>query len=219
MINVNGERGGVRWVLVGPVVGTALAVVDSAVNHVPVWLGEVGTARAERGVWSQAAEFASLILDAGWAWAAAAVLVGWLVSRNARPASAILRGAVAGSLALAFATAVYYAADLLSDGGGWWGVATEYWLIASVVLGPGLGIAGALIRRRGVVGTIAALLVPAIAALQMVLLPPDSESLMALPVRLTVWIAAAAASVWVVSGRAADRAGLSSLPGQPNGSR
>ena len=34
-----------------------LGVADSAVNHVPVTLGEVGTARAERGSWSQAAEF------------------------------------------------------------------------------------------------------------------------------------------------------------------
>jgi hypothetical protein len=54
----------------------ALGFVDSVVNHVPMLLGEVGTARAERGGWSQVAEFSSLILDAGWAWAAAAVLVG-----------------------------------------------------------------------------------------------------------------------------------------------
>jgi hypothetical protein len=67
----------VRWVAAGPVVGMALGAVDSVVNHVPIWLGEVGTARAERGGWSQVAEFASLVFDAGWAWAATAVLVGW----------------------------------------------------------------------------------------------------------------------------------------------
>jgi hypothetical protein len=50
--------------MVGPVVGMLLGVVDSVVNHVPVMLGEVGLASAERGGWSQAAEFASLILDA-----------------------------------------------------------------------------------------------------------------------------------------------------------
>jgi hypothetical protein len=63
----------------------ALGAVDSVVNHVPIWLGEVGTARAERSGWSQAAEFASLVLNAGWAWAGAAVLVGWLVSGHRDP--------------------------------------------------------------------------------------------------------------------------------------
>ncbi|WP_285792018.1 hypothetical protein [Micromonospora sp. NBRC 101691] len=64
------------WVAAGPVAGVALGAVDSVVDHVPVWLGEVGTARAERGAGSQVAEFASLILDAGWAWAAASVRSG-----------------------------------------------------------------------------------------------------------------------------------------------
>jgi len=62
---------------------------------------------------------------------------------------------------LVFATSAYYGVDLLFDGGGWWGMATRYWLIGSVLLGPPLGSIGALIRRRGPAGTIAALLVPA----------------------------------------------------------
>jgi hypothetical protein len=175
----------------------ALGAVDSVVNHVPVWLGEVGTARAERGGWSQVAEFASLVLDAGWAWAATAVLVGWLVSWHTRPAAGLLRAAVAGGLTLVFATTAYYGMDVLFDGGAWWGMTTRYWLIGSVVLGPALGVAGALIRRPGAVGTLAALLVPAGAAVQMVVLPPPPESLMAQPVRLTVGVSAAVATVLI----------------------
>ena len=65
-------RGSVWWVAAAAALGTALGTVDSIVNHVPVLLGEVGTARAERSGWSQTAEFASLVLNAGWAWAATA---------------------------------------------------------------------------------------------------------------------------------------------------
>ncbi|SCL17111.1 hypothetical protein GA0074694_1896 [Micromonospora inyonensis] len=192
----------------------ALGAVDSVVNHVPIWLGEVGTARAERGAWSQAAEFASLILDAGWAWAGTAVLVGWLVSRHTRPATGVLRGAVAGALALLFATTAYYGMDVIFDGGAWWYRATRYWLIGSVVLGPALGIVGASIRRPGPVGTLAALLVPAGAALQMVVLPPPPDSLMAQPVRLTVWLSAAAATVLIM--RARSRRGVLAASVRPS---
>lgn len=185
------------WWVAGPLAGMSLGVVDSVVNHVPAVLGEVGTARAERGAWSQAAEFASLILDAGWAWAATAVLAGWLVSRHGRPVPGMLRGAGAGGLALVFATAAYYGTDLLFDGGGWWNTTTRYWLIGSVVLGPPLGVAGALIRRPGATGVLAALVVPAGAALQMVVLPPPPDSRMAQPVRWSVGTAAAVAVLFV----------------------
>jgi hypothetical protein len=177
-----------------------LGVVDSVVNHVPVVLGEGGTARAERGGWSQAAEFGSLILDAGWAWAAAAVLAGWLVSRHVRPVFGMLRSALAGGLTLVCATSAYYGADLLFDGGAWWGTTTRYWLIGSVLLGPPLGVAGALIRRPGPTGVVAAFVVPVGAALQMVLLPPPPESRMADPVRLSIWVVAAVTAVLVVRG-------------------
>jgi hypothetical protein len=198
MTAVSSWRGRLWWVVVGPMAGMVLGVVDSVVNHVPAVLGEVGTARAERGGWSQAAEFASLILDAGWAWAATAVLVGWLMSRHARSAPGMLLSALAGGLALVFATTAYYGVDLLFDGGAWWGMATRYWLIGSVLLGPPLGVVGALIRRPGPTGMVAALLVPVGATLQMVLLPPPSDSRIAEPVRLSIWIAAAVATVMVV---------------------
>jgi len=76
-------------------------------------------------------------------------------------------------------------------------MATRYWLIGSVCLGPSLGAVGALIRRSGPVGTFAVLLVPAGSALQMVLLPPPPDSAMAWPVRLSVWVAAAVAAVLI----------------------
>ena len=205
MTAVSSSRGWPRWTVAGPVAGVLLGVVDSAVNHVPVMLGEVGTARAERGGWSQAAEFASLILDAGWAWAATAVLAGWLVSRHPRPAPAVWRGALAGGLALVFATSAYYGADLVFDGGAWWGMATRYWLVGSLVFGPPLGAVGALIRRPGPIATAAALLVPAGAVLQMLLLPPPPDSRMAVPVRLCIWGAAALATLSILAPRPASR--------------
>jgi hypothetical protein len=122
--------------------------------------------------------------------------VGWLVSRSG-PA-ALLRSALAGGLALICATAAYYGTDLLFDGGTWWSSTTRYWLIGSVVLGPPLGAVGALIRRPGVAGTVAALVVPAGAALQMVLLPPPPDSLMAVPVQVTVWLGAALATTLIL---------------------
>jgi len=185
------------WVVAGPAAGVALGAIDSIVNHVPVLLGEVATARAERGGWSQAAEFASLILDAGWAWAATAVRMGWLVSRATRPVAGMLRGAVAGGCTLVFATSAYYRVDVVFDGDTWWGMATRYWLIGSVCLGPPLGAVGALIRRSGPAGTLAVLLVPAGSALQMALLPPPPDSAMAWPVRLSVWVAAVVAAVLI----------------------
>lgn len=194
MIAVVVRLSGVRW-MTGPAGGVMLGAVDSVVNHVPVLLGEVGTTRAERGAWSQVAEFGSLILDAGWAWAATAVLVGWLVSRGLPPRAGTLCGAAAGALALVCATAAYYGTDILFDRGSWWEMANRHWMTGSVLFGPALGAAGALIRRPGTAGTLAILLVPVGAALQMVVLPPPLDSRMAEPVRVTVWISAVVAAL------------------------
>jgi hypothetical protein len=188
----------IRWVAAGPVAGLAWGAVDSVVNHVPVWMGEVGIARAERSGWAQTSEFASLILDAGWAWAALAVLAGWLGTRQATGGRSLFRGAVSGLSALLCATAAYYGLDAVIDHDTWWGVATEYWMIGSVLFGPVLGIVGALTRRRGWLGLLAGLVVPVGALLQLVVLPPTPDSLMADPVRLTVLIAAVVGAAWVV---------------------
>ncbi|GIE99505.1 hypothetical protein Ari01nite_69700 [Paractinoplanes rishiriensis] len=210
------------WVLIGPVAGLAWGAVDSVVNHVPEFLGEIATPRAERSGWAQASEFASLILDAGWAWAALAVLSGWLVCRSPGSGSDIARGAVAGWLALVFATSAYYFFDSIFDNDTWWGIATRYWLIGSSLFGPPLGAVGALIRRPGRVGMLAGMVVPVGAALQMLVRPPASNSLMAVPVRSTVLLGAAIAAAMVVRRyatwrRASTSVGAESRVDRPSG--
>ena len=170
----------------------------SVVNSVPSLLGEVGEARAARSGWSQTAEFASLILDSGWAWAAAAVAVGWLVSSGLRPRAGVLVGALAGCVALVGATVVYYCGELLFTGDFGWSWVVRFWLVGSVVLGLPLGAVGAIIRRPGPVGVLAALVVPVGAAVNMVVLPPPQESPAAGLVLLVVWGAAATAAVLIV---------------------
>jgi hypothetical protein len=185
-----------RWIAVSPAAGVLLGAGAALVNHVPIALGEVGKARADRGLWSQVAEFGSLILDSGWAWAAAAVAVGWLVSDRARP---LLVAALSGAVTLLVATVVYDGLEnyYFSEGGS----VRTFWLVGAALLGPPLGLAGAAIRRPGPVGTLASLVVPAGAALNMVLVPPPAESLVARPVMWLVWVAAAVAAVLVVRAR------------------
>ncbi|WP_229073507.1 DUF6518 family protein [Actinoplanes sp. DH11] len=188
-----------RWAVTALLAGSVLGLGTALVNHVPIHLDEVGTARADRSGLAQAAEFVSLILDSGWAWAALAVVVGRLVSHGVRPAPGILAGALAGCVSLLAATMVYDALEaLLQDGttGGW---RQQFWLAASVLAGPFLGAAGAATRRPGPVGVVAALVVPVGAALNMIVLPPAPDSRMAVPVTLTVWAAAALAAVVVLA--------------------
>jgi Family of unknown function (DUF6518) len=128
----------------------------------------------------------------------------------------MLRGALAGGLALGFATTSYYGADLLFDGSAWWGVAPRLWLIASVLLGPPLGVVGAAIGLPGPAGVVAALVVPAGAALQTAVLPPPAASVMAEPVRWSVWIAAVVATV-LVARRFRSRSAVASPAGAGRG--
>jgi hypothetical protein len=177
----------------------ALGAGAAAANNVPLLLGEVSKARGDRSGWSQSAEFVSLILDSGWAWAATAVAVGWLVSKGSRPMVGTLVGALAGCAALITASVVYDSVKALFQGLAWWGEVRHVWLVRSVVLGLPLGAVGATIRRPGVAGVLAALVVPVGAALNMVVLPPPAESPAAGLVMVTVWGAAAAAVVMVVA--------------------
>jgi hypothetical protein len=128
--------------------------------------------------------------------------------------SGVAAGAFAGGLALVFATTVYYSVDVVFDGGTWWGMATRHWLIGGMCLGPALGVAGALIRRSGLIGTLAVLLVPAGAPLQTVLMPPPPESRMAAPVRFTVWVATAVATVLIA--KRIGRRGAAVSPAGPS---
>ncbi len=178
--------------------GLAMGAGAAAVNNVPIFLGEVGEARRDRSGWSQAAEFVSLILDSGWAWAAMAVAVGWLVSRGVRPIVGVFVGALAGCVALLAATVVYDRLEALfqdGTGGGW---RLQHWLVLGVVLGLPLGAVGATIRRPGPVGVLAGLVVPIGAALNVVVLPPPRESFVAVQVAITVWGAATTAAVMLL---------------------
>lgn len=84
-----------------------------------------------------AAKVLSLLLDAGWSWAALAVAVGLLAGTPAR-------GALAGSPALVAATPTYYATDhLLVDAGS----DIFFWAVVAVCFGPLLGMTGAAVRR------------------------------------------------------------------------
>ena len=186
----------VRWLIV--VAGAALGACASTVNAVPRLLGEVGEARAHRSNWSQAAEFASLVLDSGWAWATMAVAAGWVVSKGQRPVAGTLMGALAGCVSVLAATVMYYFGELLFQGTFVWDWRVRVWLIGTLVLGSPLGIVGASIRRPGPIAVLAALTVPVGAVINMALLPPPEESRMAAPVVVTVWTAAAAATVVVL---------------------
>jgi hypothetical protein len=77
-----------------------------------------------------------------------------------------------------------------------------FWLARAVVLGLPLGAAGALSRRPGLIGLLAALTVPVGAALNMVVLPVRSgvpgESSAAGWAELTVWVAASAGAALVL---------------------
>ncbi|MFJ3194872.1 hypothetical protein ACIPJQ_19870 [Streptomyces griseoviridis] len=144
------------------------------------------------------AKVLSLLLDAGWSWAALAVLAGAVagaaaglgVAGSVRGAGAglgaagpvpgtvagaglgivgLVRGAAAGVVSLAVASTAYYAMDAVVFDGG---TDTLLWVVVSVPFGSVLGAIGAAARRPGAVGLLAALTVPAGAAAQMLLIPP-----------------------------------------------
>ncbi len=175
--------------------GLTLGAVAGFADCVPLLLNEVGEARADRSGWSQASEFVSLILDSGWAWAATGVLAGWLAGRERRA----LRGAVAGFLALAVAVVAFYGVEtLFADG---WGSSGQvrFWLVPALVFGLPLGALGAVARDGGIAGALAAVVVPAGAVLNTVVLPLPGESRMAVPALVTIWTGAVAATALIVA--------------------
>lgn len=170
-----------RWFAV-LVVAAALGAADALVNDMADSAGFATTTRS-------ALEIAGVVLNAGWAWAGLAIWAGWIVGR-ARPAW--LHAAIAGVVVLSLATAFYYLVKTGLQGLSprtrsdsllaWWSVA--------VWVGPLLGVVGALTRRRDVVGWFAALVLPAGAALQMVVLPPGHTALVVERGQALVWVAA-----------------------------
>ena len=182
--------GGFDRPLRGIAVGVVLGLTTSVADHVVVWLGQEGLARGDRSAAGQVADFVSLILDSGWAWAAAAVLAGWLACRAG---GRLWTAAVSGSLALIVGTLIFY---------GWRGELatpiTEVWLAASVILGPVLGMVGGLTRRLGWIGALAALVVPAGAVLNILWRPVDPNSPLARPITVLIIAAASAAAVAIL---------------------
>ena len=200
----------IRGLVAAALIGLALGAGAGFADSVPLMLNEVGKARADRSGWSQASEFVSLILDSGWAWAATAVLTGWLVSRPRRhhtgqdtaTAGGTPRpivGATAGFVALSIATVAFYAVQApFADSWDGWRYQAQFWLARALVLGMPLGAAGVLVRRGGIAGALAALVVPAGAVLNLIVLPLPHESRMAVPAQVTIWIGAAAGVVLIV---------------------
>ena len=233
----------IRGLVAAAVTGLVLGLGAGFADSVPLMLNEVGEARADRSGWSQAAEFVSLILDSGWAWAATAVLAGFLAGRGRRPIAGRagqpiagragqpiaggagqpiagrarrpiagragqpiagrgprpIAGALAGFVALSIATVAFYLVQgLFADSwDGWW-YQTQFWLLRALVLGMPLGAVGVLARRGGIAGALAALVVPAGAVLNLIVLPLPAESRMAVPVEVTIGIGAIAGAVLIV---------------------
>jgi len=137
---------GMRWmviVLVSWVLGTAAAASDV--------LGASGAA----GEWRALA----VVLNAGCVWAALAVVCGWLARGR-------LTAALAGVVGLTVAVLGYYGyAVLLGDRAelSVWAASgsIRFWLVAAVLLGPGLGLVGSAARRTDLVGVAAAWVLPA----------------------------------------------------------
>jgi hypothetical protein len=98
---------------------------------------------------------ASLVVNSGAAWAAMAVLGGWLVASS-------LRGLIAGPVVLIVAVVSYYLVGAVAGSenpDGSVGQVTYFGLVA-LLAGPVLGAVGGRIRRRDVLGLAAALVVP-----------------------------------------------------------
>lgn len=179
--------GGINHLLRAVAVGAALGLTTSVADHVVVWLGQDVLARGDRSAAAQVGEFFSLILDSGWAWAATAVLAGWLACRAG---GRLWTAAGSGCLALIVGTLIFYGwrDDLATS-------ITGLWLAVSVIFGPVLGVIGGLARRPGWIGALAALVVPCGAVLDILWRPVDPSSPLALPITILIVGAASAATV------------------------
>jgi len=195
-------RAAQRLVMVAAV-GAGFGALDSAVNAASSPYSAIGGRLAGTG-WATLLRFLSFVLDAGWAWAALAVAAGCSVGGRAR-------SAVAGGIVLVAAATFYYGADswFLDESYSLFLPELRNWVVAGVILGALLGLVGAKIGRRGVVGLIAGLVVPVGAAVQMLVMPPGlggaNVSAEAVWARWIVWVAAAMTAVLVLARHIAGR--------------
>ena len=195
------EQASLRSIVGAVTLGAGYGSVVSLSNELSLRLADLETRdwAAEAGSRAWAAEIASLILGAGWAWATLAVAAGWLAGARAAVA------ALSGALALLAATSGYYVTDSIvrQEPFGSYTREVLLWALASIVLGPALGLLGALIRHTGMPGLLARLSVPAGASLQMIVLPPASGHLIATPAMewtpLIVWAAAGVVALALVT--------------------
>ncbi len=103
---------------------------------------------------------ASKVANAGVVWGGLAILAGWLVRR---PGPAVVAGPASALTALV----VHYVAGGLTGWMPWDSMSTNLeWFVAAVVMGPPLGLIGALARRADLWGLLAALAVPTGAVLE-----------------------------------------------------
>jgi YD repeat-containing protein len=132
-------------VAVGVVVGLLFGTITTLLNTPP---GDYVLDDSPRRV-------ASLVFNAGAAWAGVAVLGGWLVGST-------LRGLIAGPVVLILAVVSYYLAGAVTGSENPDGSVDQvtYFGLASILAGPVLGAAGGRIRRRDVLGLVSALVVP-----------------------------------------------------------
>lgn len=109
---------------------------------------------------------ATFLLNAGWAWAALPVAVGWIVGF-------VKLAVFAAPLAGFSAVLAYYLSDSILGGTPLSFYATDIvvWLIAFAVIGSAMGFVGVRARRPGLVGSLAALIVPLGASIEMIWLP------------------------------------------------
>lgn len=200
-----GARQAVGRVVVSCAIGAAFGAATSFVN----WLStpeSAGGGTFADTAWGSMLRVVSHMFDSGWAWAAVAVVAGWW-------AGTIAWGVLAGPLSLLAATAGYDLANSVQMTGPFTADLGDMplWGAVSLLAGPLLGAVGACIRIPGVVGLVASLVVPAGAALQMMVLPPGVIELDRLPpplddrqmeaawARATVLAAAALAAVYLIA--------------------